>query len=182
MKNKKGQLGLDTVQKTMIVFLILAVIGVTIFLTMSSLLSVADNIDTESTTVTNETVTALTEIPQTLVYYVQRNSECTQTSQVNATGGEEIADTNFTFSSSNCGLQFVDGSEYNNTNIKVTYIATYTAGEIPSISSNVSNALADFFSNTSTIFAILVVVVIILAITIIIVAVRQFSGGTVGTI
>jgi len=44
------------------------------------------------------------------------------------------------------------------------------------IVNNITDALVDFFSNTTTIFAILVVVVIILAITIIILAVSRFGG------
>lgn len=45
------------------------------------------------------------------------------------------------------------------------------------IVSNISEATADFFSNTGTIFSILVVVVIILAIAIIIAVVSRFGGG-----
>jgi len=57
----------------------------------------------------------------------------------------------------------------------------FTSGSVEknqttNIVNNVTSALVDFFSNTTTIFAILVVVVIILAITIIIVAVSRFSG------
>ena len=44
------------------------------------------------------------------------------------------------------------------------------------IVNNITDAGVDFFSNTGTIFAILVVVVIILAITIIILAVQRFGG------
>lgn len=43
--------------------------------------------------------------------------------------------------------------------------------------SNVTTASTDFFSNTGTIFSILVVVVIILAIAIIIAVVSRFGGG-----
>ena len=42
---------------------------------------------------------------------------------------------------------------------------------------NVSEALTDFFSNTGTIFSILVVVVIILAISIIVLTVKRFGSG-----
>ena len=44
------------------------------------------------------------------------------------------------------------------------------------IVNNISSGLVSFFSNTGTIFAILVVVVIILAISIIIAAVSRFGG------
>lgn len=45
------------------------------------------------------------------------------------------------------------------------------------IVANISEATSDFFTNTGTIFSILVVVVIILAIAIIIAVVSRFGGG-----
>ena len=58
----------------------------------------------------------------------------------------------------------------------------FTAGsseynQTSSIISNVTGATTNFFSNTGTIFAILVVVVIILAIAIIIAVVTRFGGS-----
>jgi len=98
--NKKGQIGLDVVQRVMVTFLIISVIGVAVILALVSL----------------------------------RDSSI-----------------------------FDDGSSEQN--------------DTTSIVGNVTGGLVDFFSNTGTIFAILVVVVIILAITIIILAVRRFGGG-----
>lgn len=51
------------------------------------------------------------------------------------------------------------------------------ANDTTDIVGNITAAGTDFFSNTGTIFSILVVVVIILAITIIILAVQRFGGG-----
>ena len=100
MKNKRGQLGLETVKSVMITFLVIAVIGVSVVLALVSL-----------------------------------------------------RDANI----------FTSGStEYNQTN---------------NVISNVTSATTGFFSNTGTIFAILVVVVIILAISIIIAVVSRFGGG-----
>ena len=45
------------------------------------------------------------------------------------------------------------------------------------IVNNITGALTDFFSNTGTIFSILIVVVIILAIAIIIAVISRFGGG-----
>ncbi len=99
-KNKRGQLGLDTVKSVMVAFLILAVLSIAIILALVSL----------------------------------RDSNI------------------FTANS----------QEANDTTVIVN---------------NISAALVDFFSNTGTIFAILIVVVIILAIAIIIAVVSRFGEG-----
>ncbi len=102
--NKKGVLGLTTVRDVMILFLIIAVIGVSIILALVSL--------------------------------------------------------------RDAGIFTAGSQEQNQTN---------------NIVNNISTATADFFSNTGTIFSILVVVVIILAIAIIIAVVTRFGGGASAT-
>ena len=54
---------------------------------------------------------------------------------------------------------------------------TTEQNQTTAIVNNISIATSDFFSNTGTIFSILVVVVIILAIAIIIGVVSRFGGG-----
>ncbi len=98
-KNKRGQIGLDTVKTVMITFLILAVVFIAIILALVSL----------------------------------RDSSI-----------------------------FSDGSQEQN--------------DTTNIVGNITSAGTSFFSNTGTIFSILVVVVIILAISIIIMAVQRFGG------
>jgi len=100
ISNKKGVLGLNTVKDVMILFLIIAVIGISIILALVSL--------------------------------------------------------------RDAGI-FASGSHEEN--------------QTSSIVSNISEATADFFSNTGTIFSILIVVVIILTIAIIIAVVSRFGGG-----
>jgi len=58
---------------------------------------------------------------------------------------------------------------------------TLERNQTDNIVANISTATADFFTNTSTIFSILVVVVIILAIAIIIAVVTRFGGGARAT-
>lgn len=105
IKNKKGQLGLDTVKSVMIAFLLISVISVAIILALVSL---------------------------------------------------------------------------NNSNIFTT--GSTEANQTQNIVLNVSGGLESFFSNTGTIFSILVVVVIILAIAIIILAVQRFGGKSGGSL
>lgn len=105
LKDKRGQLGLKTVQDVMITFLVLAVIMIAIVLALVSL--------------------------------------------------------------RDANIFTADSLEYNQTS---------------NVISNVTSAGTDFFSNTSTIFAILVVVVIILAIAIVIAVVSRFGRGGGGAL
>src|SRR3990172_5432406 len=58
--NKKGQIGMNVAKGIFVAFLILSILGVTLLITMSSLIPVTDSIDTASGSFTNlSTVTVV---------------------------------------------------------------------------------------------------------------------------
>ncbi len=182
-KNKRGQLGLDTVKTVMLAFLILAVISVAIILAMTSLRDATEKINKVNTGADNETVGPLSSATATDLAFVQsgtfRNSVCSGHLVTNGTAGSRVLTAaNYTLSKSGCAmtLSSID-NVFNLTVLNVTYVVIYSDPSTNDIANNMSSALVDFFSNTSTIFAILIVVVIILAIAIIIAVVTRFGEG-----
>jgi uncharacterized membrane protein len=189
IKDKRGVLGLSTVKGVMIWFLILVVLAIAILLALSSIRDVSEDIDKSTVVVVNESVTSITIDAQNLAYALDngyRNAVCTVSQVANATDGEVLIADNYTTSNNGCSIALTtaggDGP-YNDTNIHVDYSATYSNPTTNFITTNVSSALSNnFFNQTGTIFAILIVVVIILAISIIIAVVTRFgAGGSIGS-
>jgi hypothetical protein len=179
-KNKKGALGLDTAKDVMLWFLVLAVLGIAIMLALTSLMPSVEDIDKSTTRYDNETFTGLTAVVQNLSGSVGRiNAVCT----IHAIQNVTLVDAgNFTLSGSNCLIRNTTlvtdysgaGAEFN-----ITYSVTYANPETRGIVQNVSGALTNnFFDQTGTIFAILIVVVIMFAIGLIIYVVTRFSTGS----
>ena len=169
--NKKGTLGLNVIKAVMITFLVLAVIGVAVVLTMTNIRDVAEKVDIVSGSAVNESVTP----PAALANGGgERNPECTITAVYNSSGSV-ITSGNYT--EDLCVITNTTGL-YNATAApwKVSYDYKYSDSRSYNLAANVSDATTNFFTNTSTIFAILVVVVIILAIAIIIAVVTRFGG------
>jgi len=185
--DKKGVLGLDTARQVMLFFLILAVLAVTIFLALTSLRDTVEGIDTSSASIVNESVASRTQsIPKDLAYAssdIYRNAVCGGLVISNTTGGEVVDLANYSIPAGrSCAITGTAGTQYANATVYATYSVTYSNPETNLIVKNISGAMTnDFFDQTGTIFAILIVVVIIFAISIIIFAVSRFSaGGGVG--
>ena len=179
MMEKKGQLGLDTVKSVMIAFLVISVIGVTIILAVSSLGDVSDDIDQTTVTLAggdDQTESAVTETGAYLTGASAslRNCAGSLTAVTNVTGSTI---TSGNYSLSGCLVIYEGTGEFNNTVWNVTGSYTYSNDNVEGITTNLSGAVTSFFSDTGTIFAILIVVVIILAIAIIIGVVSRFQGG-----
>jgi len=178
MEGKKGELGLETVKGVMIVFLVIAIIGVTLIVLGTNLSNVSDDIDVTSVSVIN--LTTLSVVNETGAYLsgtsTLRNCALTITQANNVS--DYIAPGNYT--TSGC-LVVYDGNAWaNNSNWNITGSYSYSEDNAFNIHRNISGGVVGFFSNTATIFAILVVVVIILAISIIIFAVSRFGGRDAG--
>jgi len=178
--NDKGQIGLDLVKTIAVSLLVVSVLVVAGFLMLTSLTDVAEDIDTGTAQPVDETLTTVSTANENLLYYTyKRNSVCTNHIFSNATDGTVITSPNYTTYSDGCQVAYtgsVDGV-YNNTDWNVTYNVTYSEKSVFDISGNLTSGLTDFFSNTGTIFAILVVVVIVLAIIIIIAVVSRVGGS-----
>jgi len=178
MKYKKAQLGLGTVKAVMIMFLILAVLAVSILLVLPLIRDVTEDVDRTSVSITN--ITTDSTVNETGAYVSGTsgllNCVLSVTSAINQTGSVWIASGNYT--TSTCKI-LCDGCDagYNNTLWNVTGSYTYSEATSRELTGNVTTGIKDFFNNTGTIFAILVVVVIILAIAIIIAVVSRFGGG-----
>ena len=184
--NKKGQIGMNVAKGIFVAFLILSILGVTLLITMSSLIPVTDSIDTASGSFTNlSTVTVVNSTGayiSTILPTTYRNLVITITSAINQTGNTAIPSNNFTVGS-NYLVQLVgtnDDFQNNLWNVSGTYV--YARSTTSNIQGNLSSALTEsFFDQTGTIFAIIIVVIIILALAIIIGVVTKFgTGGGVG--
>ena len=176
-KNKEGVLGLDTVKAVMISFLVLAVIGIAVILSLTSIQDgVASVVDlrTQSLSVTNETGGFLNLTGYTLDVVNSSNSAYTITSAFNATSDTIILAGNYTVSSAGV-LTNATVTNYADVLVSYTYTNAFSLNRVGAITGNVSDGLVTFFSSTDTVFAILIVVVIILAISIIIWAVGRFG-------
>ena len=183
--NKKGQLSLDTVKVVMVTFLILAVIAVALFLGLSSLKTTAEDIDKDTTSFLNHTDQTVTVVNETGSFLpgasdLLRNCQASVTLVQNGTGGAICDSGNYTVTG--CKIAYSSGGNTycNNSLWNVTGSYRYSSERSAMITGNISNATTGFFSNTGTIFSILVVVVIILAISIIIMAVQKFGGRSSG--
>jgi len=187
-QNRNGVLGLETAKQVMVTFLVLAVTGIAILLSLTALnTGVGSAIDTSTKIVHeyNETPAWINITGYELAEVNSSNSAYVITELWNTTTDVLIVSTDYSVNTS--GWLFNDSvSEYstNSYDVNVSYYYTYTydSGKTDQIVGNVSAGLVTFFGSTGTIFSILIVVVIILAISIIIWAVGRFGSKVDGTI
>jgi len=184
--DRKGVLGLDTVKVVMITFLVLAVIGVALVLSLTNIRDVAETIDLVRGTINNETLTTVTETGEDFDKNSERVCSASGLSVTNASDAWLIASGNYTQTGCNLAVSSTVDLGLNNTNWNVTYTYVHASSRAYNIQTNVSTGTSSFFTNTTTIFTILFVVVIILAIAIIIAVVSGFGregrgiGGRIG--
>ncbi len=186
--NKKGQItaGMNTVQAVMVSFLIIAVISIAIMLGLSSLRDAVEKADIRTSNIVNFTTETVNDSTSAVLPALLnlRNCQLTAVSVVNQTENRFMTSGNYT--TSGCTIRFsstssADAGKFNNTLWNVTGSYTDVGPETNNLVNNLSLALTDFFSDTGTIFSILIVVLIILAISIIIAVVTRFqSGGSIG--
>ena len=187
-QNRNGVLGLETAKQVMVTFLVLAVTGIAILLSLTALnTGVGSAIDTSTKIVHeyNETPAWINITGYELAEVNSSNSAYVITELWNTTTDVLIVSTDYSVNTS--GWLFNDSvSEYstNSYDVNVSYYYTYSydSGKTDQIVGNVSAGLVTFFGSTGTIFSILIVVVIILAISIIIWAVGRFGSKVDGTI
>jgi len=179
--NQKGQVSLNIVKAAMILFLVIAIIGVSLILITHNLTTVADTIDTTTTTIVNVTTTGNVNESGAYISGTEslRNCVLTVTSVINQTDLSDINSGNYTVSA--CKIAFTGvTTDFNNTMWNVSGSYTYSEDRAYSIQQNITTGSAELFENTGTIFAILAVVIIIYAIAIIITIVRRFGDGATG--
>jgi hypothetical protein len=194
MKQRQGVLGLDTAKAVIVTFLILAVMGISILLALTSLQTATDSskIDTSTAhdlnTVVNETGTVaqgkwINSTGYTLASVNASTEQFTILYAWNQTSHLQIPSTNYSITAGGVVYNTTSVAPYNNWNnvtFTYTYINNYDYdnGRVTSIVGNVSGGIVTFFGSTGTIFSILIVVIIILAISIIIWAVGRFGQPT----
>lgn len=182
IKDKKGILGLETVQAVIIALLVLAVIAVATFLALDSLVGTGKVLSSTALVSNipfgNETIN-LTDTPTqpaSVIGFV--GVTYTSLFVTNATDGVEITSANFTVDSNGAFVTAVGGS-FNATNVNISsgaWTNTKTS-DGQNLVNNVTNGTAQFFANIPTVMIILGAVVIILAVVLIILAVGRISGG-----
>lgn len=182
--NRNGVLGLETARAVFVFFLILAITGVAIILSLTALNdSIGSTIDSrlDSHSVTNESTGGINQTGYTLAVVNSTTSGYSLTAvwDTNATGDiNSVPLVNVTVS--NAGLvQNATVTTYgSNATVSYDYSNTFDTHKTDNIVGNVSGGIETFFGSTGTIFSILIVVVIILAISIIIWAVGRFGQRT----
>ena len=198
-QNRNGVLGLETAKQVMVTFLVLAVTGIAILLSLTALdTGVGDTIDNQfySKSVTNESadtvgvdITYANQTGYTLSGYNSSWSGMALTTlwkdyNQTADTSNEPSGYNVTVTLVNATLSSVGvltnatATDYANVSASYSYTYTVDTNRVDSIVGNVSAGLVTFFASTGTIFSILIVVVIILAISIIIWAVGRFGQTT----
>lgn len=181
-RDKKGELGLSLVKTVMVFFLVLAVLAIAIVLALSSLKDPVEDIDKTTVSVYNETLSDIGGAGGEDLTYASsdtyRKAVCTISYVQNESDGVALVSANYTESNSGCTITSATAAEYNGSSngVNVTYSVTYSNPESNLIIQNMSSALTDdFFDQTGTIFAILIVVAIMMAIGLIIYVVTRFS-------
>jgi len=180
-KNKKGVLGLDTVKAFMLIILVVVVILFSMVIALSSLRDAAENVEpTTTNTIVNETLTAANDTvftPTSVTGGEQRKETCAITSLNNASGGEDIPVSNFTFDTTLCTITMIGGT-FNATDVNITFSNNFlTSSAANEVLTNISGGALDFVGNTSTWFSLLSVLIVILIISVVIMAVNRFGGG-----
>lgn len=180
MKGKKAVLGLDTVKGVFIIFLVLAIIGIAIALSLVSLRDVTDDLDQVTGNLANETI-AFTDAGTDTTVASLRNIALSSVivTEANATAGV-VPSTNYTVSGGT--VTATGDSAWNGSNVNVSASYVYSHERTTGMMGNITSANESFFTNTGTIYAVLIVVVIIMAIAIIIAIVSRFGGGREGGI
>jgi len=188
IEQRNGVLGLETAKQVMIAFLILAITGVAIILSLTALNdSVGNTIDNEafSLSTINETESWVNSTGYTLSGYNSTWSGISITALWNATDGG-VGNYNLSLGLGNASVSSLGivtnatTTEYDNVSLSYSYTYTHDTNKVGSIVGNVSGGVETFFASTGTIFSILIVIIIILAISIIIWAVGRFGQNTEG--
>ncbi len=180
IKDKRGVLGLETVQQVIILLLVLAVLAVASFLALDALL----NSGAVTTTRIANNFGGFTNESITLSDFPNRTSSISGLLGVVYTGTIVINDSDVSIAAANYTID-TDGffttvtDEFNGSiiNISVTSFTNTINSDSTNLVSNVTSGTAQFFENIPTIMVILGAVVIILAVVLIILAVGRISGA-----
>ena len=176
-KREKGQAGLDMLMGVVTMLFLLGLI-VMVFVYASGELE-SGIADTTTTAVANETITSVTEVSQDLAYAGYWDVVCSGAVVTNATVGTAVDSANYTVSSA-CGIVFKgDDTNWNATNLNVTYVATYqTSTDAVLVINKTKDSLSDTVDWFDIIIVMSALVVLILLIVLIIRAIR--GTGLVG--
>ena len=190
LKDRRGQLGLDTVKAFMVLILVVAIIGFLIVVVMTSLESSADTL---GATITGEsqiniTLGVITETPITIVNPANSKAvtcsvpACINGSESDATD-EAISTGNYTISNTDngCTIAVAAGASafnFSGATWNCTYSFTYEDASAQNMLRNVSSGTSTFFADADTWFTLLSIVIIILIIAIVIFVVSGFGRTT----
>jgi len=174
IQQKKGQIGLDVVKGVMVMLLVLSVLGITSFLVLTSLTDAVGKTNALSGNVYNESGAYLNSTGYTLATTGLDDFVPTIVTVHNASNGVILLAGNYTLT----GNVLYNATTTTYSAVNVTYSYTYTTPtQSSAVEGNVTTAIGDFFGNSGTIFAILVVVIIMLAIGVAISVVNRFGRG-----
>ena len=173
---------MNVVKTSMIAFLVLAVIGITIVLSLTELRDVTEKIDQTSgvlTTVATSTVvnTSGGAFPTGLTANT-RACSLSVTTFFNSTNPAITYNAgNFTITGCSIGTTATAEAGIDGFTVSMNGTFTNANADVNDLTRNVTSGVTKFFDDTGTIFAILIVIVIILSIAIIIGVVSRFGGG-----
>lgn len=184
MKNKKAQVGLNTVGIVITWLLILGVLVIATFLALNSLseVSILGATGTTAYTTTNESNAWINNTGYTVTDKNDSTGTFAITEVWNATTAGagvynySLGAGNYTIDATTGVITNASASLYENVSVTYTWVYTYNS-DTGNLVDNVTTGTTDFFSNVPTFMTLLAVAVILLIIGLVIFAVNRFSGG-----
>ena len=173
MKNKKGQLGIDTAKAFLIGLMSLIIIGVVVIIVMVSLADTS--LGTSTYTITNESIAFLNGTGVTLATSGWAGfANPVITELLNASSEASFGTGNGTISA----LGVITNATASMWDEAVLVSYTYDGdNEVGSVSSNATSGLSTFFTSTATWLSLLGIVILILIISVVIATVNRFGGS-----
>jgi len=182
---KKAQVGLDTAKIFIIVLLMIAVIGFTLIVVMSSLRGTQLAVQQDVAYNANETTANFTGAVASHALTSSIYENCAAVVENVYLSGSAIIVDSGNYTVSGCTISIVSAADIgiedevaSNNTWNVTYSSGYIKQNFGTeISGNISEGTSTFFGSTGTWFALLAVAIIILIIAIVILAVNRFGGA-----
>lgn len=179
IKNRKGILGMESVQSAMVLLLTLTVVAIAMFVGLNAVINSSSSLQDETVTdnaFVNQTIRLNHSATAPSAVSALRGVVLSNVVVTNATGAETISSGNYTIS----GGTFVttNAANYNNTNINISASYTYKIdADATVLMNNLTNGTTVFFNNIPTVMTILGAVIIVLAISLILWAISRYSSG-----
>lgn len=175
MEQEKGMAGLNLFLSVIVMLFVIGLVIMIFSLMGGELIDTSYN--DVSSSATNESITTVTEVGESLSVATQHSAVCTISECINATGLEVISSSDYAVTS--CVVSYVTG-DYNNTNWDCSYAYTYSEDTTATtVMNGTTVSLAGAVDWFPIVVVITAMIVLILLTVLIITSIRQ--SGLVAT-